>query len=336
MHIQKHKYFSANDLPKNIARETENGSPIKLKENELIEDATESKNIPYNTIFGKCAVFKAHEHDSLSELLQTRRKSSMAYVCRYKLVKENLGYRLEPVSWQPGDEERVHADEFSDFDEQNAHTDTDTQSESILDLNATIEQIHLNLTNDDTEQNPASSSQPPLPPQLVSPLRISNKNKVYKAKRTENNKVKSDNKRSSPDATLPNNDVSPSKRNKLNDNCKSYEMIESPMNRTGKYLSPAIDQMKKIKKNLNRSSFMTDTSMDIDMDETPSSPYVREYSEDNPMKMTLRKESKGPKTPLKERNDNTAADHESTKASDTPLNYAQHTIMKSTHRTRSK
>lgn len=291
----------------------------------MIEDTTKSENIPKSTIIGKCTVFKAHEHDTLTGLAHIRKKDSMAYVCRYKLVKEKLGYRLEPLSWQPGEDElRLHADEFSDFDEQNVHTDTDTQSEAILDLNAKIDQIHNSLTNDDSEQSPPPS------PQQVPSIRISGiANMDYRAIRTQNNKVRSDNKRSSPDATLDNQDVSPSKRNKLND-----KISESPQNRTGKYSSPARDQMEKIKKNLNRSSFMADTSMDID--ETPGSPYVLENVDDDPMKMKIRKESKEPKIPLKERNDNTLNNQELTKTSETPLNVAQREIMKSTHRTRSK
>lgn len=316
--------YSASELPPDVDRKTEIGSPIKFRDNEVIEDTTKSVNIPYNTIFGKCTVLKARENDSL--IVRPHRKDPMAYVCRYKLVKEKEIYRLEPLSWQPGEEElRMHADEYSDFDEQNVHTDTDTQSEAILDLDATIEQIHSNLTNDDIEQLPPS-------PQLVSPLRIRiSGNMKYKAIRTQSNKVTSHNKRSSPDATLGNGDVSPSKRNKSNGNCESSEVHESPKNRS--YSSPAFDKMEKIRKNLNQSSFMADESMDLD--ETPGSPYVL-YRDDHPLKMTLRKESKGPKTPLKERNENTVNSHELTKTSDTPFNLAQHEIMKSTHCTRSK
>lgn len=286
---------------------------------------------------GKCSVFKAREHESVTELLRARKKYPMAYVCRYKLVKEKFGYRLEAVSWRPGEEElHMLADEFSDFDEQTVHTDTDTQSEPIVDLNATIEQIHLSLTSDDNKSS-GDIEQPP-PQQQVSPIRIVN-NTVYKAKRTQN-KMKSDSKRSSPDATLDNQDVSPSKRNKSNDEYDSDEMLKSPKNRTGKYSSPALDQMEKVKKNLNRSSFISidDVSIDvIDMDETPSTPYVREYKDDNLMKMTLRKQSKEPKTPLKERNDNTVNNQELTRTSERPLNLALHTIMKPTQpSTRSK
>lgn len=287
----------------------------------MIEDTTKSENIEKKRIFEKCAVIKAHEHESVAELLQNRRKASMAYVCRYKLLKDRKGYRLEPVSWQQGEEEQRDAIE-SDYDEQNGYTDTDTQSEAVVDLNATIEQIHLSYTNDDIEQQ--------------SPRKVSSRID-YRAIRTQNHKVKSDNKRASPDATSANQDVSPSKRNKLNDDYDSRETLESPENRMGKYTSPALDQMKKIRKNLS-IGFTTDASMDVDESETPDSPYVPEYkNSDNVMKMTIRKESKkGQKTPLKERNDNTARSQELEKASETPFNVARREMTKSTQRTRSK
>lgn len=312
--VQNH--FSGNELASNVARKTENGSPIKFYGNEVIEDTTRSKNIPKKKIFEKCVVIKAREHESLAELLQNRKKDSMAYVCRYKLVKAGQGFRLEPVSWQQGEEDQRDAVE-SDFDEQDAYTDTDTQSEAVVDLNATIEQIHLNLTNDDIEQ--------------TSPQRMD-----YRATRTQNHKTKSDNKRSSPDATLGNQDVSPSKRNRLNDDYDSRETLQSPETRTGKHASPALDQMIKIRKNLNNSIvFAMDTSMDVDG--TPGSPYAPEYKDNDPMKMTLYKISKKEqKTPLKERNDNTVSCQELTKTSELPFNVAHHEITKSTHRTRSK
>lgn len=310
-------YFSGNELPRTVAQKTENGSPIKFYGNEVIENPTKSENIERKRIFQRCTVIKARENESLAELLQNRKIDSMAYICRYKLVRDKQGYRLEAVDWQLGEDDQRALE--SDFDDQNAYTDTDSQSEAVLDLNATLDQIHLNLTNDDVEQ--------PSP----------HKNLDYRANRTQSNKAKSDNKRSSPDASLGNQDVSPSKRNKLNDAYECRETLDSPEIRSGNYLlSPAVDKMKKIRKNLNRSIGFADTSMDVDSD-VPGSPYVIDKL-DNPMKMTLRKESKreSKKTPLKERNDNTVSSHELEKTVEMPFNVAQREISKVTQRTRSK
>lgn len=306
-----------------------NGRPIKFHASELIEDSTKSENILFNKILTACVVFKARENEMLSELPAHPMKP-MAYVCRYKLVRETCGYRLEPISWLPDEEYRRCADEFSDFDEQNAvYTDTDTQSESVVDLNATIEQIHrqIVLTNG-TENDDSDSEQAPQQRQQVSPIRII-KNRVYKSTKSQT-KSGSENKRASPDASLDNHDVSPSKRNKLTDELASYKSFESPQTRTrSQYLSPAIDQMKKVKKNLSRSSFLADESMEmddtqstsIDMDESQNSPYF--VSETAEMKMKLSKQ-----TPLKERNDNTVNSLQLTKTAGTPVSVAKRSIMK--------
>lgn len=291
--------------------------PIKFHDKELIEDCrTPNKNIPFDTIFGRCAVFKAHENESLTEVLQPHEKNQMAYVCRYKLVKEATIYRLEPVGWQAGDEELRQADELSDFD-------TDSQSEPIImDLNATIEQIHSSYTSDKESVD--------MQQLLVSPISIVN-NTVRKAHRNQNN-MKSANKRSSPDAALDTQNVSPSKRNKLTDEYDSYMESESPADRTGKYASPARNQMEKVKKNL--SNFLEDTSADLD--DTPSTPYEPHLHSNNPMKMTLRKKTNEAKTPLKERNDNTETTYDYSNTVGTPITSANRTILKQSYSTRSK
>lgn len=281
---------------------------IKFHDKELIEDSTTSDNIPYDRILGKCAVFKAREHESLTELLQTDVKYPMAYVYRYKLVKDASSYRLEPVSWQADEEERRQVDEFSDFD-------TDTQSEPILDLNAAIEQIHRSFTND--------SECGAIPQLQVSPFRIVN-NTVCKATRNRI-KTKADQKRSSPDAAQYNADVSPSKRNKLTDEYDSDIIEASPNNRTGKYLSPALDQMKKVKRNL---SDVISSNLDA--------TYDCVNNDKDPMKVTLRKKSNETKTPLKERNENTVKLQELSRASETPINSPRRTILRPSDSTRSK
>lgn len=302
---------------------------IKFHASELIEDSTKSENIPFNRIMATCAVCKARENEILS--LSTHPKKPIAYVCRYKLVRETCGYRLEPIRWLPDEEDRRCADEFSDFDEQNAvYTDTDTQSETVVDLNATLEQIHRRMVLTNSTENDDSDSEQ-APPQLVSPIRIIN-NRVYKSNKSQT-KSESENKRSSPDASLENHDVSPSKRNKLTDELTSYKSFESPQTRTrSQYSSPAIDQMKKVKKNLSRSSFAADEHMEVDntqstsinMDESQNSLYfVSEANKEEPTKMTLRKQ-----TPLKERNENTVIGAQLTKTAGTPVSVAKRSIMK--------
>lgn len=313
---------SHTELPHNLNRTTLGGSPLKFHPRELIENGIEGQNIEYNTIVGKCVVFKVRENESVTEPLRVRGQKSMAYVCRYKLVKESVsGYRLEPVSWLPGDDERQCAEEFSDFDDQNVYTDTDTQSEPIVDLNETIEQIRLSLQNGHIARR------------QVSPIRIVNNSHgrtVCKSTK-DHNQMTVHNKRASPDASTVNQDVSPNKRNKLTHDHSSYDTLDSPQNRTGRqYASPAIHKMKQVKKNLNRSSFLLDTNCSIDMDETPTSPYdVREFDKNEPLKMTLRKKSHDAKTPLKEHNDNAVNTPQKAKVLDTPINVAQRSIMKS-------
>lgn len=303
---------------------------LKFHAKELIEDSTTSENIPYDMILGKCAVFKAHENESVSELLQNKKKYAMAYVCRYKLVKETFGYRLEPVGWQPGEDEfRMHADEYSDMDDQHMHTDTDTQSELIVDLNEAIDRIELSL-HDDTETD--SVVKKASPPQRVSPICIVNK-MVCKSTRNQN-KIRSGDKRPSPDGKIDNQDVSPSKRNKLIEKHNGHLTHDSPENQTSTYLSPAQDRMEKVRKNLNRSSFMADAP--TDMNETPCSPYDSIINDKDPTKMMLRKKSTELKTPLKERNENTVKSQDVTRAAETPISVAHRNILKSENSTRSE
>lgn len=324
-------HYSGNELPPNTQRTSDSGSKIKFHPNELIEDSTTSENKPYDMIMSKCAVFKARENESVTELLQNKKKSAMAYICRYKLVKETFGYRLEPVSWQPGEEEfRMYADEFSDMDDQHIHTDTDTQSEVIVDLNETLDQIQLSLQNDSEGDSPVKQLSLP---KRVTPICIVN-NTVYKSTRKQN-KSRAGDKRASPDAKMDDQDVSPSKRNKLTEEHNSHLPLDSPKNQTSKYSSPALDRMEKVKKNLNRSSFMTDAPTDTD--EMPCSPYETiKVNDKNPMKMTLRKKSTEQKTPLKERNENTIISQDMLRTAETPASVAQRRILKSENSTRSK
>lgn len=271
---------------------SDTGSKIKFHKRELIEDFV-SKNIPIGAIFNKCIVFKAHENESVDEIIQSYNKvdKMQSYVCRYKLVKETI-YKLVPVSWQPGEEELRQTTEFSDLDDRNIYTDTDDQSEAVCDLNETINQLQISLMN-------TSDTSP-----LVSPIKIV-KNTVQKLPRSQSTK-----KRSSPDAAVDNNDVSPSKRNKLNYGSEARAI------RSGKLLSPAQNQMNKIKKNLN-------DSFTLSTDEEPRSPYHSIIDEKQPLKMVL---SKG--RPLQERNDI---------ATQSPrYNMARRSILKTTDSAKSK
>lgn len=82
---------------------SDTGTEIQFHKSELIEDCLKPKNISLNAICGKCTILKAHENDSVEEILRLNKTSRMAYVCRYKLVKEGT-YKLVPVSGQPNEE----------------------------------------------------------------------------------------------------------------------------------------------------------------------------------------------------------------------------------------
>lgn len=263
-------FFRVEDLPKDIEQLSSNGSKIKFVRNELIENCRESKNIALHAICGPAKVIKAHENETLNDI-QQHKKYPMAYICRYKLVRETI-YKLVPVSWQPGEEELRHTADFSDFDEQNMYTDTDDQSETVLNLCDEINQLHTSLT--------ATAGSP-----LVSPFKIV-KNSVQKVARNQSSK-----KRSSPDPTLDDHSVSPSKRNKLiND---SNYGLESPTTRNSKILSPAPHQLNKAKKNLNDSFTVTND------DESQSPMFTSKINEEEPMKMRI----------LRERNENKTNDY---------------------------
>ncbi|XP_055311116.1 origin recognition complex subunit 1 isoform X3 [Sitodiplosis mosellana] len=260
-------YRSATDLPRDVKLVSDTGLKINFHSQELIEDVLESKNIDLSLICGKCMVFKAHENDSIADILQRNRKlHPMAYVCRYKLVKETI-YKLVPVSWQPGEEEEAerNSGEMTDME---CYTDTEDQaSEAMPSLNESLDKI--------IEQLNSTSVEP--------------KKSVQKATRTQNQT--SPNKRASPDAGKDNEEVSPSKRNKLTGNSN----YGTPGTRNGKYESPAQKQMSKIKKNLNDS--FTEALQDH-----PSSPYETTMNPKEPLKLTF---SKGNKKPLTEKNENT-------------------------------
>ncbi|XP_031621748.1 origin recognition complex subunit 1 isoform X2 [Contarinia nasturtii] len=117
-------YLRKNELPPGIELKSDNGSKIKLHKRELIENIVESKNIELTKIIGPCVVFKAKENDSVTDFLQS---NSMAYVCRYKLVKKTC-YKLVPVDWQIGEEEQQNLGEIYDTD---LNTDTEDTNEAV-------------------------------------------------------------------------------------------------------------------------------------------------------------------------------------------------------------
>lgn len=256
--------YSVDELPNDVKRTSDAGLKIKFHRKELIESC-DANNIKLNEICGKCKVLKAHENDSLTEILdRSSKKYPMAYVCRYRLVIEK-NYKLVPVSWLPGEEEID--DDISDAD---GLTDTEDHNENVCNLSATIDELHLSLIADNRDK-------------LVSPIKIVNKS-VQKVPRTRN-QLSPNKKRASPDAARTNNDVSPSKRSKFDSN------YDSPHTRNGKIASPAQKEMNKIKKNLN------DSFTDIECDDDPKSPF---YVKDNKaLKITLAKVG-----PLREHNDN--------------------------------
>lgn len=75
--------FRANELPNGVNKVSGSGSKINFHKQELIEDCLKSKNIPFNAISGKCIVFKAHENESVDEVLQNYKKVDMLRVCLY-------------------------------------------------------------------------------------------------------------------------------------------------------------------------------------------------------------------------------------------------------------
>lgn len=192
-------------------------------------------NIELDTICGNCQIIKAHENDSVANIIGRKKKSTkMAYVCRYKLVKETT-YKLVPVCrWSEDDETGT---EMSDVD---VFTDNEDQKDLInIDLSAQINKLHVQITNN------VKIKQENVLQQLVSPIKISN-NKVHRVPRSQ---LSPNKKRVSPDANKTNNDISPTKRNKLND----LSNFESPDARRAKYQSPEQKKMSSIKKNLTNS-----------------------------------------------------------------------------------
>lgn len=200
---------------------------IKFHAKELIEN-TESENIELKKIGGPCKVLKGKEYDSVSNILESYKNgNSMAYVCRYKLVKKT-SYKLVPVDWSPGEDEMYDTD---------LNTDTEDQSEAMRSLSSHIDELHLSLTSEDNDIKTKS----------VTPIKILNKSKVIRS--YDNTKTSPSNKRASPDNAHDSYDVSPSKRNKLIDTPR----LESPATRNGKYVSPTQKKMESIRKNLNSS-----------------------------------------------------------------------------------
>lgn len=237
---------SPEELPAETIRKSDNGSEIRFHSKELIEDPTTSENVDLSQICGKCKVIKAHENDSVEAKLQSATRSAttqMAYVCRYKLVKKTC-YKLVPVSWLPGEEEMCQTDD----------TCTDTDGESVCDLNTKIEQIHLSL-------------------KTVSPFKIVD-NKVKRLTRISTRGHSSPPKRASPDATSENENVSPNKRGRLRSE------YETPAGRNGRYASPSHVSLTKAKKNL-KNSFTQSPSQEDEQ------PYTSIASVVNPLKMVI-------------------------------------------------
>lgn len=277
------KFCSPKYLPDDVKRISDTGSKIRFYANELIEDGVKKENIDLGLIFATCVVFKAYENESVKDILQRNNKHPMAYVCRYKLVKETI-YKLVPVSWQPGEEEARHSGEMTDTD---AYTDTEDQAnEVVVSLNESLNQLHLSLTMGINRSNGKSNENACIKSQVVSPFKIVN-NSVQKVGRNQT----SPSKRASPDAGKDNEDVSPSKRNKLTD----HSQYESPGARNRQYESPAQKEMLKIRKDLNKSF--------IESPELPLTPYESILNEEDPLKLKL---SKGRKLSgvLTEINDN--------------------------------
>lgn len=262
-----------------MERVTETGSVIKFHKNELIEES--SQNIDSKLICGNCVVFKARENESVKDILQ-QTKYPMAYVCRYKLIKKT-SYKLVPVSWKPGEEEARNSGEMTDTD---FYTDTEDQAnENVISLSESINLLHLSLTNDNEKSNGKSNEKSTTNSQVVTPIKIV-KNTVQKVARTQNQT--SPTKRASPDAGKDNEDVSPSKRNKLVHNSN----YDSPGARNRKYESPIQRKMANIKKNLNTS--FTEASKES------HSPYETKLDPEKPLTITISKE----KRVLAEKNDN--------------------------------
>lgn len=235
----------------------------------------ELDTISLKTILSVCKVYETiHEFDSAHD--------PMAYVCRYKLVKETI-YKLVPISCERRRQQH---------DNENHYTDSETQSEAEYDLNGTIEKLRTSILESNDSNDQTSS----IRTQLVSPLKIVKSKGALQVKRDQRQSMSSK-KRSSPVDTMDDNqDVSPSKRNKrhshINDDC----VLDSPDIGTRKFSSPAQKDMNKIRKNLNDSF----TGASFPMDDDATYQIVKEVD----LKVTLRKDNK--KEPLKEHNENTA------------------------------
>lgn len=284
--------FSADELPRYTERVSETGMKIKFHEKELIEDGSKSENIEISRILGTCMVCKAHEYDSLDDILQENNTFPMAYVCRYKLVKETI-YKLVPVSWQPGEEENEFGHHMGNMTDMEYTDSEDQASEPITSLSESIdklcEEMDISSVSKPKDSHKSIDKLNICSP-LVSPIKIVN-NTVQKAIRTRNHQT-SPNKRASSDAGKDNADVSPSKRNKKI-NKANNETTSDKQKRL--YESPAQNKMLKAKKNLNNS--FTEAS-----NEPPSSPYESKLNPQQPLKITL---SKGNKKVLTEKNENT-------------------------------
>lgn len=262
-------FFRPNQLDPGVKLISESGLQIKFHNRELIEYGLENENVELDKICGVCQIIEAHENDSVAEILKRKKKEQMAYVCRYKLVKQTI-YKLVPVKRCSEGEDT--GTEMSDAD---LLTDNEDHHD-VLNISAKIDELFI-ATVEKKEAN--------IEALLVSPIKIV-ANKVEKITRTRSSHISPNKKRASPDAKEANNEVSPSKRNKLND----VSNFESPGAQRDKYVSPAQKKMISIKKNLSESF--------TDSEDPPKSPYSSKINSKEPTKLTILKKT------LRERNDN--------------------------------
>lgn len=244
------------ELPNGTDLCSETGLEIKFNKGELIENCFKSENIDLSLVVSKkCTVIKARENETVKT-----NENSMAYICRYKLIKQTY-YKLVPVDWQPGEEEACFSDDMNDDEEP-----SEGHNENIMSLNESLDLLEKSLKSmENLEINEKT----------VSPIKIKNNKVIRKRDSTK--------KRSSPDANKDNNDVSPSKRIRPTDNIA----LDSPGSRNSRYESPSEKRMSLVKKDLNKS-FTTEPISNVE--ESPRSPYhITAYDIEKPLRMQLTK-----------------------------------------------
>lgn len=246
------------ELPKGIELYSETGLEIKFNKGELIENSFKSENIDLESVVSKkCTVIKARENETVKT-----NENSMAYICRYKLIKQTY-YKLVPVDWQPGEEEACYSDDMNDDEEP-----SEGHNENVMSLNESLDLLEKSLKSmENLEINEKT----------VSPIKIKN-NRVIRSR-------DSTKKRSSPDTNKDNNEVSPSKRIRATDNINNA--FDSPGGRNSRYESPSEKRMSLVKKDLNKS-FTTEPLSNVE--DSPRSPYhITAYDIEKPLRMQLTK-----------------------------------------------